>query len=378
MEGLRVISLNVNGLNIQHKRRIILNHLRKSKGDIFLLQETHATTDSVNQWKQEWGGPMVANNGEHNTRGVMILGRRNLDWNIADTLKDDDGRILALEIDLQGSKYSLVSVYAPTQDKPTLQLETLNKIEEFLDKLSAPNIIVGGDLNCLLDPAKDRNSTSPLPYMADTVRNRVLGLMNEWGLTDIWRVRNQHNPGYTFRRASYSSRLDYLLISNHLSEMVQDLKIDVIVHSDHALLSLFFSPSSAPKGPGFWRFDVSLLQNQDFTEEMNDFLAEWEPPPELSNPNTILEWLKFQIQSRTRNFTKNLGSQEKQMVANLNKELKDLYSRADVDQVDVAVKIDSVRRELEEAKARKIIFRSRCNWAMYGERPNAYFLNLEK
>lgn len=376
-----MVSFNVNGLNDPTKRRIIFTHLRKTKGDIFLLQESHATEDSVRQWRQEWGRPMVTNNGVQNSRGVMILGRRDLDWKISQTLKDEDGRILALDVDINGLQYSIASIYAPTQDQPSLQLETYNKVEEFLGTMSASNIILGGDLNCILNPAVDKSTSAPPPHMADVVRNKVLGLMDEWGLTDIWRVRNQNNPGFTFRRGSYSSRLDYLLISNHLSELVKNLSVDVVVHSDHAMISLSFSPSHAQRGPGFWKFNASLLKNQEFTDEMNEFLTGWEPPTELSNPNSIWEWLKFQIQNRTRAFTKNLHAREKQFTADLNKELEDLYKRADSNKEDLTTQVDSIRRELrelEKERARKIIFRSRCNWALYGERPNAYFLNLEK
>lgn len=48
---------------------------------------------------------------------------------------------------------------------------------------------------------------------------------------------------------------------------------------------------------------------------------------------------------------------------------------------DHTMQVDSIRRELrelKESKARRLIFRSRCNWALYGERPSKYFLNLEK
>lgn len=216
---------------------------------------------------------MVAINGAQNSRGVMILGRRNLDWKLTQTLRDDNGRILALNLDLQGVLYSLVTVYAPTQDKPGLQMETINKIDDFLRNLSVPNIILGGDLNCFMDPTLDKNTPNPPPHLAGTVRARLLSLMDEWGLTDIWRVRNECNPGFTFRRGSYSSRLDYLLISSHLSESVKNMEIDTIVHSDHAILSISISPSQERRGPGFWKLDPSLLESTKFTDEMRKYLT---------------------------------------------------------------------------------------------------------
>lgn len=48
MEGISVVSLNVNGLNITSKRHILLDHIRRSKADVTLLQETHATGETEN------------------------------------------------------------------------------------------------------------------------------------------------------------------------------------------------------------------------------------------------------------------------------------------------------------------------------------------
>lgn len=65
----------------------------------------------------------------------------------------------------------------------------------------------------------------------------------------------------------------------------------------------------------------------------------------------------------------------------LNGELKALYRRMDSEQADLSFEVDSIRRELreiEESKARKMLLRSRANWALYREKCSKYFLNLEK
>lgn len=69
MEGLKIVNLNVNGLNNANKRRIVFNHLQRTKADLFLLQETHATENTIKMWTQEWVGPIIANNGLQNSRG---------------------------------------------------------------------------------------------------------------------------------------------------------------------------------------------------------------------------------------------------------------------------------------------------------------------
>lgn len=162
--------------------------------------------------------------------------------------------------------------------------------------------------------------------------------------------------------------------------MVQSAKLDFLTHSDHAMIAIHLGRSEESRGPGLWRFDASLLQKEDFTTKMTQFLSNWVPPPELTNPHSIWEWLKFEVKRFTIAYTKTSHSEQKQHVANLNNELKDLYKTMDEKEVDNSMEIESVRRELreiEENAARKIIFRSKTNWALNGERPSKYFLNLE-
>lgn len=53
----------------------------------------------------------------------------------------------------------------------------------------------------------------------------------------------------------------------------------------------------------------------------------------------------------------------------------------DEEGLDLASEVESIKRELkeiEESRARKMMFRARCNWALQGEKCLKYFLNLEK
>lgn len=184
---------------------------------------------------------------------------------------------------MKGTVYTICSIYAPTQDKPREQLETLNTLEEHLEGLSSTNIVVGGDLNCFLDPRIDRNSQVTSPYHTELCRNKIFSIMESWAICDIWRLRNPGKRGFTFRRGQYSSRLDYLLVPHHLTELVSAATMKMLPHSDHAMISVSIQPSRVQKGPGIWRLDTRLLD------------SEWRPPNELTNPISIWEWLKFEI-----------------------------------------------------------------------------------
>lgn len=273
------------------------------------------------------------------------------------------------------------SFYAPTQDKPGAQVQALEELEQILQKTNASNTILAGDFNCFLDPLLDRNAHSSSSSHSEVVRDKIHTLLDDWGLCDMWRNRFPKKKGFTFHRGRYASRIDYCMVSHHLSSLVDSMRTEVTSLSDHAMLSCLIKTSKVTRGPGLWKFDSTLLENEDFNKKMSAFLAEWTPPPELTSPSSTWEWFKFEIKTFVMNFTKNVHSIEKQHIHALNKELQLLQQRMDEQGEDLTMQIESIMRELrevEESRARRLIFRAKSNWALYGERPSRYFLNLEK
>lgn len=352
--------------------------------DFYCLQETHTSDATQHLWQKEWGAPFYTSNGLQNARGVAILIKKALPHKILRQAKDTDGRILLLDVEIGDTTYTIGSVYAPTQDKPQLQASFLDELERLLDTMTSENLIIGGDLNCLLCPSLDKNSQNPVPISSSIFRGRILGMLEERLLLDLWRVRQPRARGYTFRRGSYMSRLDYLLVSNHLSDAVSEVRIHQGPHSDHSLLSLAMGHPSKDKGPGLWRFDPILLTDTKFIAKMSEFLTEWESPAELSDPTVIWEWLKFKIKGVVLDYQKKTKSDTAQLIQNLQSQLDELTEElrnnpAPPDTLEP--QLNSIQRELkeiEEEKANRAIFRSRCKWARLGEKPNKYFLNLEK
>lgn len=241
----------------------------------------------------EVGGFATAGSGSHVEYNILVS--RDLAFDILDQRNDDNGRILCMDLRIRGTVYTLCSLYAPTQDKSSEQLETLANVEQLLGELSAVNTIVGGDFNCFLDPGLDRNVPGPAPPHTGTYRDQIFSFMESWSLCDIWRLRNPNKCGYTFRHGNYASRLDLILILNHLSELVKSSSSKMLVHSDHAIVSLVINLTKVQKGPGLWKFDPTLLEPEHFVLKMIDFLSGWIPPPELGSPDVIWEWLKYEV-----------------------------------------------------------------------------------
>lgn len=194
-------------------------------------------------------------------------------------VNDADERILLVVIEIQGVLYTLGSLYAPTRDKPQDQIRFLNELERKLESLSQSNIILGGDFNCCANRNLDRNQPPPISNSSNQYRNRIKSLLDDKDLCDIWRLRHPDTRAFTFRQASYASRLDYLFIPEYLSGMVAKTYIHPSPHLDHSLLTVDIRQQHTRRGPGLWSFDVSLLSDADFTAQMRLFLEAWEAPP---------------------------------------------------------------------------------------------------
>lgn len=204
MIGLKVVSMNVNGLNSPTKRRAIFDHLRKAKVDVYLLQETHSTTNTEKIWGQEWGAPAFFCNGSKSSRGVAILVSRDLLFTLQNSNADEDGRILCIDMMVNEVTYTLASIYAPTQDKGKEQLAFLDVLDELLTIADANNIIVGGDFNHSINLLLERNSNNATPASAIQVGHKLAALMEEWSLCDVWRIRNPSASGFTFRKILFT------------------------------------------------------------------------------------------------------------------------------------------------------------------------------
>ena len=105
---------NCNGLRDQTKRVALFEKLKKLDNGIFLLQETHTTADLEQKWRDEWGSnDIFFAHGESNARGVATLIKKEFDAKIHKNYSDPQGRFLILDIERNGTRYTIANFYAP-------------------------------------------------------------------------------------------------------------------------------------------------------------------------------------------------------------------------------------------------------------------------
>ena len=275
---LNIITLNVNGLASSDggvpKRRKIFTWLKAHHCDIALLQETHCSETMQQILVHEWGGKIFFSNGSSNSRGVCILIRRGLDLGIKEIKKDDEGRLIFVKAMLHGKSILFGSIYCPNRD----EVDSIMRVNEWLSAMVSDHIIIAGDFNLTLDPAKDRNGEQPR-LMRDYCRQRSRALketLEEFRLVDVWRNQNPDASQYTFTRGTSRSRLDYFFISEHLCLSGAKVECNIMPPylADHRAVQLKVNIAGQVRGPGYWKFNNSLLVDDHFVEELREFIQE--------------------------------------------------------------------------------------------------------
>ena len=79
---IKIVTLNVRGLNGSTKRRSIFRWLHNQKAHIYFLQETYSDEKTKASWEAEWGGKIFCSHGTKHSKGVMILLNPKYDINV--------------------------------------------------------------------------------------------------------------------------------------------------------------------------------------------------------------------------------------------------------------------------------------------------------
>ena len=93
-------------------------------------------------------------------------------------------------------------------------------------------------------------------------------------LFDVWRGFYPEEKEYTWSRQNpfIARRLDYCFASENFLQMCASCEILSVPFTDHRAVSLDVCSSSFVRGPGYWRFNNSLLKEQAFIDKMNNLL----------------------------------------------------------------------------------------------------------
>lgn len=214
---INITSWNVKGLNHPVKRKKILTHLKQFHTDIGCLQETHLCSSDSPRILAGWAGQHFHSTFQAKARGVSILISKNIPFEPIQVTADKNGRFIIVSGKLFNTNVILASVYAPNTD----DVGFFDHLFSLLPDLSSHYLILGGDLNCWLDPALDRSSTKP--GVVSKSAAYIWSFLSEYGITDIWRFLHPKEKQYSFFSHTHHSysRIDYVFIDRKLIPCVR-------------------------------------------------------------------------------------------------------------------------------------------------------------
>ena len=117
MDKLKIISLNVNGLNSPTKRSKIFNQLLKTNADIICLQETHVKSGQEHLLNAKKLGTNFAVSAPVKKKGLVTYVRNpNISATVLENDPDARFQILKITVSNQAS-WTLANIYAPNNGK---------------------------------------------------------------------------------------------------------------------------------------------------------------------------------------------------------------------------------------------------------------------
>ncbi len=185
-------------------------------------------------------------------------------------------------------------------------------------------------VSCLRGPL-DCLGCNPSSYWAYNWPLSLCQLTSHLNLVDIWWNRHPLEHQFTWHRpnGSQASHLDMFWLSSHLSDYVHQIDVLPFFRSDHSYVFLWILLPSMPKhGLGTWKFNSSLLKNDDYVKRIRDFWTELQREKD-SFPSLAVWWDagKKRIKAMTQSYSSRQACARRSRVKSLENTLYHLERR---------------------------------------------------
>lgn len=156
-----------------------------------MIQESHLLREDAARFANRLYHRIVFSAAPTKTKGVMIVCRRKLKFDLIGSWTDKEGRLAIAKIRLDGQNIALISAYAPnTFEAGFYDLYPLRDLTGF-------RLVMGADFNAIWDSNMDRTGG------AESRDQRLASdALRQWAaqtnMIDIWRVKNPSIKDYSF------------------------------------------------------------------------------------------------------------------------------------------------------------------------------------
>ena len=289
---VRLASVNVNGLE-KHQDKVI-DFVKNNNIDVLCLQEIHLTDKKcIDQIEKAVKGVLFYNEAQWSGTGIIL---RNFFTNLRiEHLKIDNivlvSRITHLRIH-SDIDIDIVSVYANSDSK--YKPNFYENFRKYIAKYKNYNLIIAGDFNFVENKCDRSPNMLPMDYNICKKFNPL-----DFDLYDIHNIL-QTNVTYTHKK----SRIDRIYTSDTMLNKVN--KIEYLEKiADHRIILLTLDLINfEPWGKYYWKLNNSILQDNQYTYEINQILENFYDSNNFSDVITKWEKCKMDIKNTTIKISK--------------------------------------------------------------------------
>ena len=175
-----------------------------------------------------------------------------------------------------------------------------------------------------------------------------------------------------------ASRIDFGIISQGMVDCCENTGYITGLHSDHLAFFLYIQLRKNPRGPGYWKLNCSHLTQQDYVNLINETIKQVNTLCVTKTPKEKWEYLKFRVREESMEYARNKASEISLIIAQLSEKVCEYEDNLEECDLNLLHQTKLDLEEFMDEKTKSCIFRSKANFAEHGEKPTAYFLNLEK
>ena len=291
---------------------------------------------------------------------------------------DINGRFVICQFTTENqNSYTLVTIYAPNTDQPSF----FDALAQNLCEFDGPYIIVG-DYNLVMNPKIDRFSSSLNKKKSHKV---LMQMIEDLHLEEIWRCRNSDVKRYSWHNGKdgndlRASRINFVLASSGISTMCENIMYIPGIYSDHSAIFAHFSDNVIPRGPGYWKLNTTVLENEYVKAQITQHCLKDLAATTQKDPQERYLYWKSSLIKKLQALSRNIASQKSLIIAQLSETIGMYENNMPLNKVEHSI-YNRSKADLEEhlfEKTKSTMFRAKAKWYMEAEKRTKYFLNIEK
>lgn len=206
------------------------------------------------------------------------------------------------------------------------EVNSANRLLASLPSLNTHQLVLGGDLNCVMDPSLDRSSSKRVS--PSKMSKSFSMFMNDNGCVDPWRFSNPSSKVFFFFFTCSLLLLTnwFFFLDRALIPYGKSVEYLPVIISDHAPLQLDISFTLNQKDRPLWRLNPLLLSDQDFCNKITKSIDSFIEIITSSSVSFSLLWetLKAVLRGKIISFTSYSNKMGRQQLQNLTESIHNL------------------------------------------------------